>query len=188
MYSNVALASNRNNVFGDMKSRFDIEDVQRAFLAAMAGGYAASAEPSPIDHCMPGWKQNWTTISGTPQFIVSDSWFSNSEDYSSGITTIACQNEIIWAMHYGGWYKPEARQILKEALSLAYFIERKFNGGRGPDVFTRKGERILYHNNVERAEFNNFSGNEGVVGEVNGIPTNLGYHWYHGGFLTTKFA
>ena len=155
---------------------FKVEQLERAFLEGMVVGYVVGGTPTDTPD-LPGWKQIITKVIGTPAFELRDAWTTNG-DYSSGFTTLSLDGEVLWIMHYGGYYEQDAHAFLKTALHEQYFNGGIFNGGRGPDVF--ETEDMLYINDVKQPEFIHFHGKEQIVGRKNGKGHIFGQHWYHG--------
>lgn len=157
-----------------------LEQIQKAFLDAMAYGYAdPGCRPmTPIGP--PGLRE---TIWQAGPWRAIDRWVTNNiSDYSDGMTVIWFQGQAIWTMHYGGWYKKKVIQYLKKALFQAYVVDRQFVGGRGPEEMrVSRRSRLRYQNLVVGgSSFASFQGVESIVDDKG---KSFGTHWYRGGLL-----
>ena len=94
---------------------------------------------------------------------------------STGTTTIWHDDNPIWIMHYGGFYKEEAIGFLQRALAEAY-ITNRFIGGRGPSLF--EDDQFRYENTSVTNDFSRFRGREDVLKKQSSEV--MGYHEYWG--------
>ena len=161
-----------------MKTKIDLKDVEQAFLAAMAEGYAQSAPTKPVIE-IPGMKQAPPFKHG--DYLVLDQWITSEDsDMSDGMTLILHLPDKlpVWCMHYGGYYPKTVIHFLRECLRQTYVVNPRFNGGRGPDTFNHPDhDDLQYLNRVICPRFTRFEGREVIL---NGSATQLGYHWYQG--------
>ena len=163
---------------GEMSSAERLKKAKEVFFEAMMHGYA---NPEAKKTSLKGLPKSKVITFEKDDFIVTDLYFTHPEsDASSGITIIHHQNEPIWVMHYGGWYKKEAISFLKEVLYTAYKKEY-FAGGRG--INPSQSDSFLYLNRIERDSFSDFNGREEIY---DGSGTLLGFHEYFGGSLLPK--
>lgn len=112
-----------------------------------------------------------------------DLWFSRGDsDFNGGMTVIWVNDEPIWMMNYGGWYRKDAIPVLKMALKTAY-EQKLFHGGRGPHEF-RVGD-YTYSNDPDHSGFEEFCGHEDAYKDSQIVPAAywLGHHDYHGFLL-----
>ena len=149
-------------------------EVQDAFLAAMANGYAQGAPKTFI----PGLPGSHAVHFEHGDFKVMDVYFTNPDsDRSAGHTTIWHDNVPVWTMSYGGEYPEIVVPFLKECLHKAYVVDRQFYGGRGPHFM--RSDRFAYVNRIRNNNwFPNFEGEESIF-DLN-EEHRCGYHWYKG--------
>lgn len=151
----------------------DIRDVENAFFAAMAAGWAQQKIEKIKVPDFPGSKAI-PFVHG--DFRVLDCYLvTPHSDMSTGWTVIWHLDQPVWTMYYGGKYAKIAIPFLKQCLRRAYVDECCFFGGRGP-LFVRD-DRFTYINQPQRNDFSHFAGEERVF-DLNGQQ--LGYHWYRG--------
>jgi hypothetical protein len=154
--------------------RITPEEAEAFFFMAVKSGYAFGAETKRIIP-LPGWKMV-EHVEGDLRMV--DMWHKTpGSDHSTGVAMIYWKDIPVWVMHFGGWYKPEAMPVLKEALRWCY-ERRKFIGGRGPENYY--GSDMVYENRPVANSFTDFNGVEIIKDYGDKI---LGSHWYHGSWL-----
>ncbi|MFA6043181.1 MAG: DUF5680 domain-containing protein [Patescibacteria group bacterium] len=150
-----------------------IDEVKKFFFEAKLHGWAADVPSSSVPG-KPGYKRI-TFKRG--RFLLVDEWCTTGHSrMSAGTSTIFCDKEPVWFMSYTGFYEKVAIPFLKLALLRSYQA-REFNGGRGPNDFEQKG--MVYSNEVDLDDFENFQGCESVTRKGRGQKL-LGEHHYYG--------
>ncbi len=155
-----------------------LQQAQKCFFEAMMQGWAAEVKAVPVPD-MPGHKQ---TIYENGKFRVIDRFCVSSAGMSAGTTTIWYQNDPIWFMSYGGFYREKDVSFLKRALLESYVLGR-FTAGRGP-VLVRdeaQGSDLVYTNWIHYGndDFKSFGGREEIC-SLHAQKEILGFHNYSG--------
>lgn len=180
-------------------------DVEKFFYVAMQKGWVSGKKPHAM--LVPGYRG--FEYVRTPYKLV-DMWVKMpGSNNSSGVTTIyfdtvngassppiqssSVLNErkkkskytVLWAMHYGGFYTPEASAVVQHILRLAYEKPAYFSGCRGWKRYEKDG--LKYENHVfdslprrfvsREGNFKSFGGYEDVTNEKGEF---LGFHRYFG--------
>jgi len=163
---------------------YDVYQLEAAFFEAMRQGYAtdSKANRTPID--LPGAKMIRIPVG---DLVVTDLWQVTEHSVRSfGTTTISLGNDLLWMMHYWGWYQESAISLLKKALAIEYTKSlehpRTFLGCRGPRVFWDSANPWVYINVPrDQSDFGDFAGREEII--FTPANSSLGWHRYHGGVL-----
>lgn len=157
------------------------KQVEAFFFRAMQAGYAqvgrttAPVAEMPSSKSIPFREGDWYLL---------DVWFTNRESgKSAGTTQIWYKGQLVWFMHYWGYYEERAVPFLKSALRQQYGYEA-FCGGRGPRItrYRTGDEYLIYRNQPESNDFGDFHGSEEIMDASGGIEV-LGYHEYMGRML-----
>ncbi len=149
-----------------------LEQIEDAFFCGMLVGYASRVTPSTI-RSLPG--SNIISYQ-KGDFLLQDMYFTNpNSDSSAGQTMIWHKKDLVWTMHYGGYYSGAVIPFLQQVLHQTYLL-RCFHGGRGRELV--HGTNLIYRNKVESNGFGSFHGREEIISSsFNQI---FGTHWYHG--------
>ncbi|MFA5961167.1 MAG: DUF5680 domain-containing protein [Parcubacteria group bacterium] len=150
----------------------DWKKAKHFFFKAMINGWAGNAEKITLPQ-MPGYK----VISFSEEDLYLTDCYCVTPDSTSsvGTTTIYYEDNPIWIMQYGGYYRKEAIGFLKEVL-LSSYENRDFIGGRGP--YQQKNHDLIYTNNPSTNRFHDFKGEENIHNQTYNIK--MGYHHYWG--------
>ena len=87
--------------------------------------------------------------------------------------------EMLWIMHYEGWYEKETIPLLKLALATQY--RGGFYGGRGPYIFTHPNHLGLVYRNSVVGTFRQFTARDEICNTKTGEK--MGQHICWGGML-----
>jgi len=156
------------------------------FFWASLKGYAGGLEKTTIE-CLPRPKviQLERPLGSWGIMQYTDMYYTSPHGQSFGDTVIAFNGQVVWWMHYDGfWKRTDGRIIpfLKERLGDAYKLN-VFRGGRGCDG---KGRNALEYFNYPKGDFQKFSGYDMIVTGVEPSETEGGVvyrHDYRGGLL-----
>ncbi|MBY0472917.1 hypothetical protein K2Q00_01355 [Patescibacteria group bacterium] len=145
------------------------------FMEAMKQGYAATPTKGTLAE-LPGSKTieyvhgKWRTID---TYIVTP-----NSSYSGGMTMLYYGPLPVFVMQYAGYYEGRAIHCLKAALKHTYDAG-KFNGGRGPGLFSLAG--FTYVNHVEHSDFFGLSRGKEWICDMSG--NTIGWHVYQSTYM-----
>ncbi len=160
-----------------MKAKILADDqIRDAFFEAMTRGWVGNDPKITTLQDIPG-SHLIRVVYGN--FEMYDMYFTSpSSDQSHGTTLIHHNGEMVWFMSYEGHYPKRVIPYLRESLKQAYFLEKRFYGGRGPIIFAAKD--YTYVNFPERNDFRKFKGREQIL---DSHQVEIGYHEYRGGLV-----
>jgi len=158
---------------------------QQTFFDLMLAGYAADAIPERVVRFKGDLGTKCNTWGDPKDWFAIDEWRSTQcGNGSNGTTSIYYRTHPIWEMQYGGFYPERVIPFLKKALSANY-IHQIWIGGRGPKVYFDSVYR--YRNRpTDMSLFEEFKGKETIHEQVDGQWTEIGHHYYRGGFLISN--
>ncbi len=153
-----------------------IEELKEVFFQGSLKGWCSGKAKKTESPDLSGWKIITIPVG---EFLYIDRYAIGLDGHSFGFIEIKRDENLFWAMRFGGQYTEEASGVVKQAL-LNIYNKREFLGGRGPRFF--KSSSIMYENLVRNGgSFEKFRGFEEVLDQDNIIS--LGHHWYNGGCM-----